>query len=154
LLLNAAVVNALLEDRRRLEHHHTPRRDWYFFTGLWVTTDSLALLSYYKRSKRRKFDRFSALKTVGDLLEHQFYQCRRFRPRQTDFLIHRLTQVGPRNSFSAHRLPCPRRRYPAELSTILAWPKGVNGATPDCEKIPPSHCARATRRLEAPTTAP
>jgi hypothetical protein len=48
LLLNAAIVNALLEDRRRLEHHDTPRRDWYFLTGFWVAADSLTLLSYYK----------------------------------------------------------------------------------------------------------
>src|SRR5262249_16775079 len=48
LLLSAAVVNALFEDRRRLEHHDTPRRNWYFLTGLCITTDSLAFLSYYK----------------------------------------------------------------------------------------------------------
>ena len=38
--------------------------------------------------------------------------------RQAHLLIDRLAEVGPRHCFSGHRLPCPRRRYPSELSTI------------------------------------
>src|SRR5262249_7337802 len=54
----SAIVDALLENRRRLEDHNPPRRNRHFLTRLGVTPDSLALFTHYKRAKRRKFDGF------------------------------------------------------------------------------------------------
>src|SRR5262245_27823582 len=45
-------VDPLLQNGGRLEHHHTPRRDRHFSTGLRVTSDTLTLLAHHERTKR------------------------------------------------------------------------------------------------------
>src|SRR4051794_32796231 len=44
-------VDALLEDRRRLEHHDPARRDRHFLAGLRIAPDPLALLANHERTK-------------------------------------------------------------------------------------------------------
>src|SRR6478672_820545 len=73
------VVDTLLENRRRLEHHNAPRRNWHFLAGLGITADALAFLAHDERTERGKLHGFAALKTVGDLFEHQLHQCSGFR---------------------------------------------------------------------------
>ena len=41
-------VDAMLEDRRRLEHHHPARRDRHFLAGLGVAPNALALLAHHE----------------------------------------------------------------------------------------------------------
>ncbi len=47
--------NALLENIRRLERHHTPREDRHFLTRLGVTTDTLVLVANLKCRKDDNF---------------------------------------------------------------------------------------------------
>src|SRR6185312_10521207 len=68
------VVDALLENRRRLEHHNAPWRNWHFLAGLGISPDALAFLAHDERTERGKLHRFPTLETVGDLLEHQLHQ--------------------------------------------------------------------------------
>src|SRR6476661_2579102 len=77
--LGGAVIDALLENRRRLEHHNASRRNRHFFAGFRVSANTLALLTHDKRAKRGELHGFAALKAVGDLLEHQLHQSRGFR---------------------------------------------------------------------------
>src|ERR1700690_189573 len=118
----------MLEDRRRLEHHHPARRDRPFLAGLGIAPDALALLAHHEGAERGKLHGFATLQAVGDFFEHQLHERRGFRPRKTYFLVDRFAEVRPRHCFTGHRPPCPWRRYPAELSTILASSPGVNGA--------------------------
>src|SRR3954468_6853702 len=48
---DGVAVDALLQNRRRFEHHHTARRDRHFGTGLRVTSDTLTLLAHHKRTE-------------------------------------------------------------------------------------------------------
>src|SRR5437016_5077137 len=75
----AARIDALLEDRRRLEHHHPARRDRHFLAGLGIAAHTLPLLAHDKRAERRQLHRLASLKAVGDLLEHKFHERRGFR---------------------------------------------------------------------------
>src|SRR5262249_3042731 len=45
------VVDALLEARRWLEHHHTARRDRHLGAGLRIAADTLALLAHHERAE-------------------------------------------------------------------------------------------------------
>src|SRR5215470_16377361 len=72
----AVGIDPLLEDCRRLEHHHAPRRYRHFLAGLGVPADSLALLANHKRTKRRQFHGLASLKAVRDFLQDQLDQCR------------------------------------------------------------------------------
>src|SRR5579863_7383815 len=101
-------VDALLENGRWLEHHDPARRDRNFLAGLRIAADALAFLAHDERAERRQFHSFAAFKAVGDLLEHQLYQSRRFRARQSNFLIDRLTQIRPCDRLSRHRQPRAR----------------------------------------------
>ena len=73
-------VDALLENRRRLEHHDTPRRNRHLGAGLRVASDTLTLLAHHERAERRQLHRLAFLQAIGDLLENQFDECRRLRP--------------------------------------------------------------------------
>src|ERR1700754_2848219 len=84
---NGMTVDPLLQDRRRLEHHHTPRRDRYFSSGLWITTDTLTLLAHHERAERGKLHRLALLQAVGNFLQNQLYEGRRFGTGQPDLLI-------------------------------------------------------------------
>ena len=126
--LDVGAVDALLEDGRRLEHHHAARRDRNFLAGLGIAADPLALLAHHERAERRQLHGFAAFEAIGDLLQHQFHERSRFRARQAHLLVDRLAQVRSCNGFSRHRQPQSRRPYPAEFPTILAWVRAVNGA--------------------------
>src|SRR5947209_2716073 len=67
-------VDTLLQDRRRLEHHHPPRRDRYLLAGLGIATDPLPLLAHHERAERGQLHRLSALETIRDLVENQLDQ--------------------------------------------------------------------------------
>src|SRR6516162_3468847 len=84
-------IDALLEDRRRLEHHDSPRRNRNFLAGLGIATDALPLFPHDERTERRQFYGFAAFEAVGDFFEHQFDEGRRFGARQPNLLVDRLT---------------------------------------------------------------
>src|SRR5271167_1214198 len=65
-------VDALLQDGRRLEHHHAARRDRHFGTGLRIAADPLALLAHHEGTKGRKLHRLALLEAIGNLLQYQF----------------------------------------------------------------------------------
>src|SRR6185312_7887990 len=67
-----AVVDALLQDRRRLEHHDPARRDRNLGPGLGIAADPLALLAHHEGAERGQLHRFALLEAIGDLLEHEF----------------------------------------------------------------------------------
>ena len=48
----AVVVDTLLQNGRRLEHHYATRRDWHFGAGLRVPPDTLTLLAHHERTER------------------------------------------------------------------------------------------------------
>src|ERR1044072_9162032 len=56
---HCVAVDALLQNRRRLEHHHTTRRDRHFGTSLRITSDTLTLLAHHERTERRELHRFA-----------------------------------------------------------------------------------------------
>jgi len=49
----AIAVEPVLQDCRRLEYHHTPRRDRYFRAGLRIASDPLTLLPHNEGAERR-----------------------------------------------------------------------------------------------------
>src|SRR5215472_6575866 len=102
-------VDALLEDRGRLEHHHAPRRDRHFLAGLRITPNSLAFLAHHERAERRQLHRLATLETVGDFLQIEFDERRRFGTRQSYLLVDRLAQVSACDRFFRHRQPRLRR---------------------------------------------
>src|ERR1700748_3215883 len=73
-------VDALLEDRRRLEHHDPARRNRNLLAGLGITADPLTLIAHNKGTDRGKLHRIATLERVGDLLEHQLNKCRGLCP--------------------------------------------------------------------------
>src|SRR5215510_15382409 len=87
LMLAGIGVDALLENRRRLEHHHAARRDRHFFAGLGIAPDPLALLAHHERAERRELHRLAALKTIGDFLQDEFDERGRFGARQSYLLV-------------------------------------------------------------------
>src|SRR5262245_31902018 len=97
-------VDPLLQDRRRLEDHHPPRRDRHFLAGLRIAADALPFLAHDERAKRRKLHGLAPLEAIRDFLQHHFYESRRFSSRQPDFLVHGLAQVRPRYRLARHRL--------------------------------------------------
>src|SRR5690348_11633319 len=104
--LGRVIVDTLLEDRRRLEHHHPPRRNRHFRASLRVASDALPLLAHHERAEGRQLHRLPPLETIGDLLEHKLNQRGRLSTRQSDLLVHRLTEIRPCDCLSAH-CPCP-----------------------------------------------
>src|SRR5215471_4830929 len=64
-------IDALLENSRRLEHHHAPRRDRHLLAGLRISADALTFLAHHERTEGRQLHRFAALETIGDFLENQ-----------------------------------------------------------------------------------
>src|SRR6266849_4262626 len=111
------VVDALLEDRGRLEHHHPARRDRHFLAGLGIAPDPLALLAHDKGTEGGQLYRLAALEAVGDFLQHQLDERGGFGARQSHLLVDRLAQVRACDCFSGHRPPRFRRSiYPSELS--------------------------------------
>src|SRR6266446_1604789 len=114
LIAGAAVrtrVDALLENRRRLEHHNPSRRDWHFRSGLRIAPDALALLAHHERAERGKLHALPALEAIGDLPEHQLDERSRFGSRQTDLLINGLAQISARNGLLGHRRLGTPNRY-------------------------------------------
>lgn len=82
--------NALLENIRRLERHHTPREDRHFLTRLGVTTDTLVLVANLKCRKRRQFHRFAIDDSVTDFIEYHLDQSRRFRSGKAYLTVNSL----------------------------------------------------------------
>src|SRR5437763_2740284 len=128
--LRAGRVDALLEYRRRLEHHYAARRDRHFFAGFRIAPDALALLAYHERAERRELHRFAALEAIGDFLEHQFNERRGLGARQSHLLVDRLAQIRAGDCFSGHRQPRLRRsRYLSESSDDMSLNRnGQRGA--------------------------
>src|SRR5436190_6546565 len=93
-------VDPLLQDRRRLEHHHTTRRDWHLGTSLRIATDALTLLADDEGAERRQLHGLAALQAVRDFLQHQFDERRGLRTRKTDLLVDGLAEVNPGNCLS------------------------------------------------------
>src|SRR5436305_14803748 len=86
-LLRASIgigVDALLQDRGRLEHHHAPRRDRNFFAGLGVAADSLPLFAHHKGAERRQLHGLAPFEAIGDFLQYHFNESRRLSSRQPD----------------------------------------------------------------------
>src|SRR6202140_976514 len=100
-------VDPLLQDGRRLEHHHATRRNRHLGAGLRVTADTLAFLAHHERAERRQFHRLALLQTVGDLFQHQLDEGRRLRARQSHLLVDGFAQIDTCNGLpgSSHRLP-------------------------------------------------
>src|SRR5207244_10286408 len=53
-------IDPLLQNRGRLEHHHSPRRNRHFLASLGISADSLALLANHERAERRQFTGLSS----------------------------------------------------------------------------------------------
>src|SRR6267154_1573234 len=64
-------VDALLEDGRRLEHHHPAWRDRHFLPGLGIAPNPLALLAHHERAERGQLHRFATFEAIGDLHHHR-----------------------------------------------------------------------------------
>src|ERR1700761_5759065 len=105
-------VDALFENRRRFEHHHTPRRDRDFRAGLRITTDTLTFLANHEAAERGELHRLALLQAVGYLLQYQLDESRRFGTGQPDLLIDGLAQIHACDCFSGsvHRLAPTQRR--------------------------------------------
>jgi len=88
--LRLSVVDPLLEDGGRLEHHRPPGRYRHLLTSLGIAAHALAFFADDKGAERRQLDRFASFQTVGDFLEHKLNQCGAFGSRQPDLLIDRL----------------------------------------------------------------
>src|ERR1700730_7694221 len=86
-------VDPLLEDRRGFEDHHAPRRDRYFLAGLGIAADPLALLAHDEGSERGQLHRLAALKTIGDLLQHQFHEGCGLGAREADLLVDGFAKI-------------------------------------------------------------
>src|SRR5258705_456173 len=99
-------VDALLQDRGRLEHHHAPRRNRNLFAGLRVAADSLTLFADHERAERRQLHGFAPFEAIRDLLQYHFNESRRLSSRQPDLLVHGLAEVRPRHRLARHR-PTP-----------------------------------------------
>src|ERR1700704_4373678 len=69
-------VDALFQDRGRLEHHHAARRDRNFLAGLRVTADSLTFFPHHERAERRQLHGLAPLEAVRDLLQYHFNESR------------------------------------------------------------------------------
>src|SRR4051794_32945756 len=101
-------VDPLLQDRRRLEHHDPAGRDRHLGAGLGVATDALTLLADHEGAERGQLHRLAFLKAIGDLLQHEFHEGRRFRARQPYLLVDGFAQIDTRYGFTliGHR-PAP-----------------------------------------------
>src|ERR1043166_4237150 len=82
-------VDALLEDRGWLEHHHAPRRNRNLFAGLRVAADSLTLFADHERAERRQFHGFPSLEAIRDFLQYHLNESRRLVSRAHNFLVAR-----------------------------------------------------------------
>src|SRR3954447_8588545 len=51
---DSVAVDTLFQYRRRLEHHHTARRNRYFGAGLRIASDALSLLAHHEGTERRQ----------------------------------------------------------------------------------------------------
>src|SRR3972149_924305 len=71
---DVVAVDALLEDRRRLEHHRPARRNRNFLAGLGIAPNALTFFAHDERTERGQLYGFATLEAVGDLLEHQLHQ--------------------------------------------------------------------------------
>src|SRR5579871_762711 len=98
-------IDALLENRRRLEHHDTARGNRHLLAGLRITPDPLSLLAHHERAERRQLYGIAALQTVGNFFQYKFYERRRLAARQTDPLVDRLAQIGTCYRLSRHGQP-------------------------------------------------
>ena len=85
-----SVIDLLLKDGGRLEHHYPPGRDRHLLTSLGIAARALAFFADDKRAERRQLHRFASFQTVCDFLEHKLNECGGFDSRQPDFLIDRL----------------------------------------------------------------
>src|SRR6266700_451244 len=121
-------IDAVLEDRGGLEHHHPPGRDRNFLASLGVAPDPLALPAHHEGAEGRKLHRLPAFEAIGDFLQDQFDQRRRFGARQAYLLIDRLAQISPCDRLARHRLPHSAIHIPLFFQTIFAWSEAVNGA--------------------------
>jgi len=65
-------VDALLEDRGRLEYYHAARRDRHFLAGIGIAPDPLALLAHHERAERRELHRLATLEAIGDFFQDEF----------------------------------------------------------------------------------
>src|SRR4051812_40416022 len=117
----AVAVYPLLQNRRRLEHHHAARRDRHLGAGLRIAADALALLAHHEGAERRQLDRLALFQAVGDLFQHQFNEGRRLRARQAHLLVDGLAQIDACHclSGSGHRLrPNSRRTLMPEIKGL------------------------------------
>src|SRR5947209_7526458 len=112
-------VDALLEDRGRLEHHHAARRDRHLGAGLGIAADALALLAHHEGAERGELHRLAALEAVGDLLQHEFHKGGGFGAREADLLIDGFAEVDPRDglcsSFGHRPGPTPANNSASKL---------------------------------------
>jgi len=146
-------VDALLEDRGRLEHHHAARRDRHFLGGLEIAPDPLALLAHHERAKRRKLHRLAALEAIGDFFQDELDEGGRFGARQSYFLVDRLAQVCACDRLSRHRQPRLRRstygyrkENPGTAPRLSATRVDDSASTRD----PLSPCRAASRTIGEP----
>src|ERR1700704_2036384 len=118
----AVPVDPLLQNSRRLEHHHATRRNRHFGAGLRITADTLAFLAHHERSERGQLHRLTLLEAVGDLFQDQFDKSGRLRARQAHLLVDGFAQIDACNclSGSGHRLPHSRRTYLSEIMSLTS----------------------------------
>src|SRR5215472_2046969 len=122
-------VDSLLEDRGRLEHHDSARRDRYLLAGLGISPDPLPLFAYHKGAEGGQLHGLSPFQAIGDFLQHQLNERSRFGARQPYLLVDRLTQIGTSDCFQRHRQPrIWRSPYPSELSNDMSL--GPQGQRP------------------------
>ena len=90
-----AIVDPRLQDVRRLEHHHSARKDRNLDPGLRIAADPLALRADDERAEAGELDGFSARGRVADLVQHRLDELRRFGARQPHALVDDLRQIRP-----------------------------------------------------------
>src|SRR5215510_12370443 len=111
------IIDTLLQDRGWLEDHHAARRDRHFLAGLGISPDALAFLAHHEGTEGRQLHRIASFKAIGDLLQHHFHKCGRFRAGKPYLLVDGLAQIRPCHCLCSHRLPRLRRlRYPSVFS--------------------------------------
>src|SRR3979411_414161 len=84
----AVAVDPLLQNGRRLEHHHATRRNRHLGAGLWVTSDTLTFLAHHEGTERRQLHRLALLEAIGDLFQDQFDEGRRLPAPQYTILAY------------------------------------------------------------------
>src|SRR6187455_504359 len=79
LAVDLPAIDPLLQDGGGLEYHDPARRDRYLLAGLGIAADALPLLAHDKRAEGGQLHCLASLQAIGDFLQHQFDERRRFR---------------------------------------------------------------------------